>query len=178
MAEKTTIARPYAQAVFGLAREQGNLKHWSEQLALVAAVVSDADMARLIDSPRVDRAQKVEAVIDVCGDRLDAAGSNLIRVLADNDRIELLPEVAALFEIERSAAEGTLQAQAIVARPLSDDQKAAIAAALTKRFGRDVSLSVETDETLLGGAIIRAGDVVIDGSAIARLDRLRGELMH
>lgn len=178
MAEQITIARPYAQAIFSVAQDEGDLKGWSEMLTFAAAVASDPDMAALIDDPRIDRDQTVTIFLDVCDVRLTASGKNMIRVLADNDRLELLPEIAAMYESERAAAEGTLQAEVTSARPLSNAQSKSIAAALTKRFGREVTLDCKVDEELIGGAIIRAGDVVIDGSVVGKLEKLSHQLLR
>lgn len=178
MAEKTTIARPYAQAIFTLASEQGSLQGWSDMLALAAAVAADPDMAALIDSPRLTKDQIVDAFLGVCGDKLNDAGKNMIRVLASNDRLELLPEIAELYEEARAEAEGVLHAEVVTAQELTAGQKQDIAAALKRRLGREISLSCVTDSTLLGGAIIRAGDTVIDGSAVGRLDKLSASLLR
>lgn len=178
MAEITTIARPYAQAVFKLASEQKALKRWSEMLGLAAAVASDPEMAKVIDSPRLTGEQVIDIFLAVCGDKLNDAGKNMVRVLADNGRLNLLPDIAALFEIERAQAEGTLEAEVVTAMELTESQKKELAAALKKRLGREISLNVKVDGSLLGGAIIRAGDMVIDGSAVSRLEKLGAELMR
>lgn len=178
MAENTTIARPYAQAVFAAASEQGDLQGWSAMLQLAAAVVSHDEVAAIIDSPTLDKAQRGQVVIDICGGNITDAGRNLLQVLAENGRLALLPEIAALYEVERAAAESRITAEVISATPLSDSQKQAIAVALQKRLGRDVALECNVDETLLGGAIIRAGDMVIDGSVAGRLDKLGAALLR
>jgi len=172
MAEITTIARPYAQAVFDLAKESGELKPWSDMLQLAATVVTHEQVAPLLDSPQLAKAQRGQLVIDICGDSLNDGGKNLINVLADNGRLGILPEIAALYEVERAAAENRVVAEVASATPLSDSQKQVIAAALKKRLGRDVALECTVDETLLGGAVVRAGDMVIDGSVIAKLHKL------
>lgn len=178
MAEKTTIARPYAQAVFAIAREQGDLAGWSDMLGLAAAVASDPDMAAMIDSPRLPREQVVDIILDICGDKLNDTGRNMIRVLAENGRLTLLPEIAALYEIDRARAEGTLEAEVVSASELTGEQKAVIAEALKRRLGREVTLNCSVDASLLGGAVIRAGDLVIDGSAVSKLNRLASALLH
>lgn len=178
MAEIITIARPYAQAIFELAQEEGDLSGWSDMLAFTAAVVSDEDMAALIDNPEISKEQSVELILDIAGDKLSDTGKNMIRVLADNGRLKVLPEIRELYEIERTTAEGTVQAEVISASALSDTQKESIAAALKKRLGRDVILECKTDESLVGGAVIRAGDMVIDGSVVGKLDKLASNLMH
>lgn len=178
MAENTTIARPYAQAIFALAQDKGALAEWSDMLQLAAAVAADAEMLALIDSPRYDKAQVAQVLVDVCGDKLTDEGKNMISVLADNDRLKLLPEIAELYELERAAVEGTIVAEVISATALSKAQEKSIAEALTKRLGRDVTLECKIDEDLVGGAIIRAGDVVIDGSVTGKLSKLANTLMH
>jgi F-type H+-transporting ATPase subunit delta len=178
MAENITIARPYAQAIFSLAQEQSDLKGWSDMLQFAAAVAADPEMVAVIDSPRFDSNQIAELFIDVCGDKLNDAGKNMIRVLAENDRLAVLPEVAELFEAERAAVEGTVVAEVTSATALNDAQQQSIAEALKKRLGRDVTLECKIDESLLGGAIIRAGDVVIDGSVVGKLEKLTSALAH
>jgi F-type H+-transporting ATPase subunit delta len=178
MAENITIARPYAQAIFSLAQEQGDLKGWSDMLQFAAAVAANPEMVAVIDSPRFDSSEQADLFIEICGDKLNDAGKNMIRVLADNDRLEVLPEVAELYEAERAAVEGTIVAEVISATALNDAQQKSIAEALKKRLGRDVTLECKIDESLLGGAIIRAGDVVIDGSVVGKLEKLTSALAH
>lgn len=178
MAESTTIARPYAQAAFDLAREQNALARWSEMLQVAAQVAADAQMTALIKSPHIARDDLVQVFLDVGGAMLDEQGRNLIRTLAANKRLELLPDIAALFEMLRADAEGTVEAEVVSALPVSDAQQAVIADALARRLGRKVALRCRTDEELLGGAIIRAGDLVIDGSARGHLNKLATALLR
>ena len=147
-------------------------------LELLAAITANADMQRLIDSPQLTETQLADLVIGVGGDGLDDKGANFVRVLADNRRLGLLPEIAALFEIERSKAEGRVQAELLTAYPASEAQQAQIIESLRKRLGREVELTCNTDASLLGGAIIRAGDLVIDGSVRGKLQRLGAALDH
>jgi len=178
MAEKRTIARPYAQAVFAIAEEQNALKAWSEMLAAAATVAAHPDVLPLYGNPRFDRDALAGLFLDICGDALSERGRNLIKVLAENDRLMVLPEIAALYETARAEAESTVKAQVVSATTLSDAQKQTIAEALKRRLGRDVSLECSVDEALVGGAIIRAGDLVIDGSVVGKLERLRSQLLH
>ena len=178
MAELTTLARPYAQAVFRLAQEQQALPRWSDMLALAAHVAADPGVRRLLDNPRMSSAQLSELFVEIGGDRLDEGGRNLIRVLAEARRLTVLPEIFGLFEQLKNAAEGAIQAQLITAFPATDAQKQTIAAALKQRFGRDVQLEYITDPTLVGGAVVRAGDLVIDGSVRGKLARLGTALNH
>lgn len=178
MAERSTIARPYAQAAFELAREQKAFKQWSDMLQLAAAVANDEDMRVFIASPRVDSARLAQAFVEICGDGLDAGGQNFVRVVADNRRLDFLPEIAVLYEELRAEAEGSIDAEVITAYALSDAQQEALTAALSKRLQRQVNLTCKVDETVLGGAIIRAGDLVIDGTAVGKLNRLATALLH
>lgn len=178
MAEKSTIARPYAQAIFALAAEQKRLAEWSQMVGLAALVVSDPGMSELIGNPRVSDEQIVALLNDICGDGLDKHGQDMIRVLAENGRLEVLPEICVQYEAYRAEAEKVVQAQVTSAYPVSEAQQQNIIAALKKRLGREVTLECQVDENLLGGAIIRAGDMVIDGSVTGHLDRLTHALSH
>ena len=178
MAEKTTIARPYAQAILALAKEQNALQQWSEMLLFAAAVAADEEMAAIIASPKLSNEQQAELFLDICGDKLNEHGKNMIRVLADNDRLDILEEITVLFEIERAQSEGTVEAQVVSAVELNDAQKSGITESLKKRLGRDVTLNCSVDASIVGGAIIRAGDVVIDGSVTGKLEKLATALKH
>ena len=177
MAEKSTIARPYAQAAFDLAQEHGDLKSWSEMLELCAMIVSDEQVSRLIGNPEVSQDSLVELILNVAGDRLDTVGANFIRVLAANGRLNVLPEIATLYEQHRAEAERYIDAEVISAFPMSDAQQQALVEGLKKRLGREVRLTASTDESLIGGAIVRAGDLVIDGSVTGHLNKLAQTLI-
>lgn len=172
MAEKTTIARPYAQAVFQLAQARNELPRWSDMLQLTAMVAADERVAALLGNPRLDKAELTKLFLDVCGDKLSAEGRNLIRLLVENGRMDVVTEIAGLYETYRAEAERIVEAQVISAVPVDEAQKQQIIASLKKRLGREVTLSCETDAGLLGGAIIRAGDLVIDGSVTGQLAKL------
>jgi len=178
MAELTTIARPYAQAIFELAREQDRLAPWSQTLNLLAAIAVDPQLGALIDNPRLTESQLADLFVEIAGDALDDTGRNTVRLLAHNRRLTTLPEIARLYDQMRSEAEGAVQAELISAQPVSDAQARAVSEALKRRLGRDVQLESRVDETLLGGAVIRAGDLVIDGSVRGRLARLGSALSH
>ncbi len=176
MAEKRTIARPYAQAVFSLAQEAQDLAGWSGILGVLAAIAGDARMRELIHNPRVGgdqlRTLFLEVGAAVAGRPMDKAVASFIDLLIENRRLDVLPEIAALYETYRAEAEKVVQAEVIAAFPVDEAQQAAIAAALEARLGRKVELASRTDEALIGGAVIRAGDMVIDGSVRGHLDRL------
>lgn len=178
MAEKSTLARPYAQAVFELAQSQRDLPGWSLRLRSMAGAVNDPNVRRLIVSPRVSNKQRVAIVAEISGCKPGDQGTNFLGVLAGNGRLGVLSEIAALYEELRAEAERSMQAEVVSAFPVSEDQKQQLAAALKKRLGREVSLTCRTDENLIGGAIVRAGDLVIDGSVTGKLGKLTVALSH
>jgi len=171
MAEKVTIARPYAKAAFDYARERKTFAAWSQLLTTAAAVVADERVAKLLNSPRVAPADMAGMVADIAG-AADEQGRNFLGTLAANRRLGLLPEIAAMFETLRAEAENVADVQVTSAVPLDDAQRNRLIAALKKRLNRDVRLQVDIDSSLLGGAIVRSGDLVIDGSLRSRLQRL------
>jgi F-type H+-transporting ATPase subunit delta len=178
MAEKKTVARPYARAVFEIAREDRALAGWSEFLERGSVAASDTRVEALIGNPAVTRDALAELFIELCGDSAGAHGANFLRLLAANGRVAWLPEIAAEYELLRAEAENIVDVQLTSAVELDEQQRDSFVASLRKRLGRDVRLHCETDAKLLGGAIIRAGDLVIDGSLVGRLERLAGAVTH
>jgi F-type H+-transporting ATPase subunit delta len=178
MAELTTIARPYAEAAFRLAQQQGALPQWSQMLGLVSQVAADPQMAAALDNPKLTAADKEALLLKVCGERLDNYGRNFVRVLVDADRIGVLPQIAALFDGLRDDAEGVARARIDTAFPLTDSELADIRAGLERHFGKKIEATVSVDPELIGGARITVGDTVIDGTVQAKLaameSRLRG----
>ena len=178
MAEKATIARPYAKAAFQYARERDAFAQWSETLATAAAVVADERVEKLLTNPRVTPADLVELIASIAGQSLDANGRNFLTALAQNRRLGLLPEIAAMYELLRADIEKTADVEVVSATELSEAQRSRLTAALKKRLQREVRLHVSVDASLIGGAIVRSGDLVIDGSLKARLDRLALDIAH
>jgi F-type H+-transporting ATPase subunit delta len=172
MAERVTIARPYAKAVFAMARDAQRLPQWSQGLAVAAAVSADARVRPLFGNPHVTPAQLVELISSVGGEQFDADARRFLAVLADNGRLGLLPEIAQLFEKMRAEHERVLDITLTSAVELSSEQRERFAAALRKRFARDVRLHTEVDTSLLGGAVLRADDLMIDGSVQGGLAQL------
>jgi len=178
MAEKQTVARPYAEAAFTFAQERNALKAWSDMLGFIKAVAADENMARLAADPRVDRARFLEFFLGVCQGRVNAEGANFVRLLVENRRLSLLPEIVAQFEQRRAEAEGRVEVDVVSAFTLDPAQLKTLEQALTRKFGRAVQLHTRTDATLVGGVVIRAGDTVIDGSVKGRLNALASYLSH
>jgi F-type H+-transporting ATPase subunit delta len=178
MAELVTIARPYAEAAFKLALENQGLQHWSDMLGMIDAVVSDDQIASRIGDPNVDEHALESLVLGILGDRLDGPGRNLVQVLVQNGRLELVPQIRGLYEELKREHEGVLEARIISALPVGDDQVGPLLAALERKYGRKVSAQVEVDPELIGGARIMVGDKVIDATVRGRLDAMAAALTH
>ncbi|VAW92867.1 ATP synthase delta chain [hydrothermal vent metagenome] len=176
MAEISTIARPYAEAVFELAQAGGTLKAWSEMLQTLALITADPDMQALIGNTSVDKAKLAGLILDITGKATDEQGRNLVKLLAENRRLGALGEIAVQFETLKAEAEQTIEAEIVSASEVSKEQQQKIADKLKARLGRDVSLKCTIDESLMGGAVIKAGDMVIDGSVRTQLEKLSVEL--
>ncbi len=176
MAERATIARPYAKAAFEYARTAGALGNWSQGLKVAAEIVADGRVAPLVTNPRWSPAGLADLIGNIAGDRLDAAMSNFVAVLAENRRLLLLPEIAAHYEVLRAQIENTVDVEVVSAVALDAAQAEKLGRALDARLKRRVRMQNRVDPTLLGGAVIRAGDLVIDGSLKGRLERLGTEL--
>ena len=178
MAEKQTLARPYAEAVFELAKAQQSLAPWSEMLAFLVAVAADENRRRLSSDPRVDRARFLDLFLGIGGKNITEEGANFVRLLVENHRLMLLPEIAMQFEMLKAEAEKRVDATVTSAFPLEDSQLKQLSEALKRKFGREVKLTAQTDKNLVGGIVIRAGDIVIDGSVRGRLAELATHLSH
>lgn len=176
MAELQTLARPYAQAVFEQAAAQGELDAWSQALATLATIVTHADVVVLMDHPDVGDEALAGAIVEAGGSDFNEGAVNLVRLLVENDRLRLAPEIAALFEQSKAAAEHRVDVSVTSAVEFSRAQQSALAESLQKRLDRAVRLTFEQDENVIGGAVIRAGDLVIDGSLRAQLERMRQQL--
>lgn len=172
MSELSTLARPYAEAVFRMAQDENDLAGWSSRIARLAAIVSDAQVARLIADPAVAADRVADLIVEVAGSDLGERGGNFVKVLAENDRLSLLPEIGAQFEALKANAEGTLEATITSAQELTQAQLDELVAGLKTRFNRAVNVQVAVDPELIGGAVIAIGDQVIDGSVKGRLQRM------
>jgi F-type H+-transporting ATPase subunit delta len=175
MAEATTIARPYAEAVFRIADQNGRLPAWSETLTNMALVAETPEMQQLIGNPQVTRAQLADLFIAACKG-LDGNGMNLVRLLVDNGRLVVVPQIRDLFEELKREREGMLDAQIRSAFPMNEADTRALVVDLERKFGRRVKASVEVDPELIGGVMVVVGDQVIDGSVRARLAAMSAAL--
>lgn len=172
MSELSTLARPYAEAAFRIAQGENDLAGWSGRIATLATIVADDRVAALIADPAVDGERVADLVIEVAGSALGERGANFVKVLAENDRLALLPEIHAQFETLKADAEGTLEATITSAQPLTQAQIDDLVAGLKAKFKRDVHVQTAVDPELIGGAVIAIGDQVIDGSVKGRLQKM------
>ncbi len=179
MADNNTVARPYAQAVFELANESGELAVWSESLDVAAQVLADGRVVTYLGNPEFSTEQRLEFLTGLFAKAgagtltgTDSKGTNFLKLLLEYGRVAALPEIAAHFETLKAEIENIVEVTVTSASPISKQQQDTISAALRERLGRDVTIETEIDENLIGGAVIRAGDVVIDGSLRARLEGL------
>ena len=177
MQEKTTIARPYAQAVFELAQESANIEEWSSVLALLDQIVSDSQMRQLFNNPKVSHEQLQALVIEIGADALSAQAQNFVKILVTASRLQYAPQIAQLFAAMRADAEGTIDVEVIAAYEMDDAQQNSIAERISARLGKKVKISSTVDQSLIGGAVIRAGDSVIDASVRGRLTELGNDLV-
>ena len=178
MAETVTIARPYAEAAFRLAREQGALDRWSQMLHLLAIVVQDERIARAIGDPNLTNRQLEKLVLGVCGAQLEGTGCNFVQVLVANDRLGVVPAIRTLFEDLKREQEGILEAQITSAFALDDEQQSRLVRRLESKYQRKVSAQVSVDPQLIGGVKIVVGDKVLDASVRGKLDAMAVALTH
>ena len=181
MAENSTLARPYAKAVFEIAKGKGALDRWSKLLAVLADLSRDANVEAMLTSPKASvpvRAEVFAELAGKAGQPLDLEGRNFVRLLAEYRRLGLLPEIAADYERLRAEAENTLDVELRAALPVDATEQKRIADALQKKLGRKITLKYVEDKTLIGGAVLRADDLVIDGSVREKLSRLAAALTH
>ena len=181
MAENLTLARPYARAVFELAKEKAAYDGWSKTLSVLAALSADASVQAMFASPKAAPAVRAEVLAELAGkagQKLDQQARNFVGLLAENRRLGLLPEIAADYERLRAEAENTLEVELVAAMPVPAEEQKRLADALHKKLGRKITLKYVEDKTLIGGAVIRAGDLVIDGSVREKLALLTAALVH
>ena len=172
MAELSTLARPYAKAAFEYAAGANDLATWSKQLATAAAVAQEDKMVKVLASPSLTSEQQAQAFIDVCGEELSGNAQNFIKVLSENKRIALLPFISALFEEFKANREKSVDVEIATAFELDAGIQDKLAKALSAKLEREVKVQASVNKDLLGGVVVRAADVVIDGSIRGRLAKL------
>ncbi len=172
MSDFTTAARPYAKAVYDIAAEADELESWGDALANMAAIVVDEQMSEMLENPDTGKQEKGELIITILADKLTDKQQNLVRLMAENGRLKLMPDVARQYEVARAKAENIIEAEVISAFELSAEQTSDITNTLKNKLGCEITLSTSVDETLIGGVIIKAGDTIIDASMKSQLDSL------
>jgi F-type H+-transporting ATPase subunit delta len=175
MADFETAARPYARAIFELASDESKLQQWQDNLELAASIASDSDMQAIIEQPAIlssELAELFQSVVAGAGPAADPDFNNLIALLAENGRLAVLPAIATVFATLKQEAEGKIEVQVRTAQELSAEQQDKIAVSMAKRLGKEVSITTEIDSSLIAGAVVTAGDLVIDGSASGRMEKL------
>ncbi|MFK0570231.1 F0F1 ATP synthase subunit delta [Endozoicomonas sp.] len=170
--ELTTCARPYAKAAFEYARDSSRLSEWSDMLSLCASVTAYQKVVDMLGNPQLSGAQQADAIIGLCQGDLDKPVENYLRVLSEHRRLKLLPEIVVLYAQLKAEQERSQQVQVTSAYPLSQEQQDRLAEKMAVRLERSVHLVTEIDSSILGGVIVKAGDLVIDGSLRARLSKL------
>ncbi|MGV6988057.1 F0F1 ATP synthase subunit delta [Testudinibacter sp. P80/BLE/0925] len=175
MSEYITVARPYAKAAFDFAVEQNRLEQWQQMLNFSAAVTENDQIKNFLKES-FSPPKAAATLIQICGDQLDQYGQNLIRLMAENKRLLALPEVLRLFEQLVDEYKSLAEVEVISAEPLTQQQQQNILQAMEKKLARKVKLNCSIDKSLIGGALIRSGDLVIDGSSRGQLARLANEL--
>lgn len=177
MAELLTLARPYAKAAFAFASEQGATDNWSNALQVLSAAVQDEAFSAYLNRPELTPSEQVKLFAKVLGEAQTQEVSNFLMLLAENDRLSLLPEIEAEYEQLKSQNNNTVDAVIESALPLTSVQEQLLTHALEKRFNSAVNVSVEVNPALIAGVVIRAGDQVIDDSALNKLEKMRTRLL-
>ncbi|MEQ1881998.1 MAG: F0F1 ATP synthase subunit delta [Burkholderiales bacterium] len=176
MAELATIARPYAEAVFRLARQGNALPAWSDALGLIAAVYQDPQMKSVMANPKVTPADIEKLLLNICGEHIDNVARNLIQLLVHNRRLSALPEIRAMFERLKLEDEGKLDAKISSAFPMDDAQRNQVVSLLSARFKRKINATVTVNPELIGGIKVEVGDKVWDASVRGRLQTMAATL--
>ncbi len=176
MSELSTLARPYAEAAFKRAKEVGATGVWSDSLAFLSALLQDKELRKIVDNPRVSQEQLTALMLDICQDNIHDEAINLLKVLIENGRLKLLPQVAELYEQYKAEDEGYVNVDIYSAYPMTKDEQKKYVKTLEKLLDRKVNATLKTDKNLIGGVLAKAGDKVIDCSISGRLHQLAKRL--
>ena len=178
MADNASTARPYAQAVFDLAQETNSYTEWSDALSHLTAISNDDNFSALVSDPRIESSRLTELLVDLSKDNLPQGGENLVTLLVQNGRVEALADIEQQFNELVAKAQAIVNAHVTTAMALTEDQKSSLSSALEARLGMKVEIEETVDANLVGGAIVKAGDLVIDGSAQGRIEKLTTALLR
>jgi F-type H+-transporting ATPase subunit delta len=176
MSELSTLARPYAEAVFKRAQESNSSTKWFDMLAFLSIVTQDKEMLSVIANPKVSQEQLTTLVLDVCQDQLTDEGANFVKLLVQNERLILTPQIFELYESYKAEHEGYVDVEVISAFALSKEEQKKFATTLEKQLNKKVRITTSIDKNLIGGVLARAGDKVIDGSIKGQLQQLAKKL--
>jgi len=176
MSELSTLARPYAEAVFKRAQENKSVKAWSDTLTFLSLVVKDKEMMSVMANPKVSQQILTQLLLDICQQQIDPEGQNLVKLLIQNNRLALAPQILALYEILRAEHEGYVDVEVMSAYPLTKEEQRKFASMLGKQWNKKIHITTSVDKQLIGGFLARAGDKVIDGSTKGQLQQLAKKL--
>ena len=176
MTELATLARPYAEAAFKRAKETGSTGEWADSLQLLAVVVQDADMAAIVNNPRIASDRILQLLLDICQDQISDEVKNLLKLLMQNGKLKLLPNISALYEEYKANDEGYVNVDLCSAYALTKAEQNKYVAMLEKQLNKKVNATVTVDKSLIGGILAKAGDKVLDGSVSGQLHQLAKRL--
>ncbi|MEQ1528341.1 MAG: F0F1 ATP synthase subunit delta [Methylococcales bacterium] len=176
MSELATLARPYASAIFKRAKQTNSTDKWSQSLAFMSAVFSDAGISAVIDNPKVNKEKLSEFVLDICQGQIDQEGANFLKLIVQNKRLTLVSYIAKLFEAYKAEDEGYVDVEVVSAFEFSEEDKVGLTSTLEKTLNKKIHMNVAVDESLIGGVLVRAGDRVIDGSIRGQLQQMQKTL--
>ncbi|MDF1581918.1 MAG: F0F1 ATP synthase subunit delta [Methyloprofundus sp.] len=172
MSELATLARPYAEAAFKRAKETGNSQEWSDALAFLSVAIQDTDLSAIINNPKVSEDRLVQLMQDICQDKVKNESFNFLKLLIENSRLYLAPQIAELFESYKAEDEGYVDVDVITAYALTKAEEQSFASSLKVKLNKEVNIHASVDSSLIGGFLVRAGDSVIDGSISGQLQQL------
>lgn len=176
MSELATLARPYAAAVFERAKETGSTKQWSQNLAFLSSVMSDKDIAVIVDNPKVSKQAVSELLLDICQGQITEEGENFVKLLVHNNRLALISTIAKQFETFKAEDEGYVEVEVTTAFAFTKEAKETFSDTLEKTFKKKIHMNVHVDKSLIGGFLVRAGDQVVDGSIKGQLQNMQKAL--
>jgi F-type H+-transporting ATPase subunit delta len=172
MSELATLARPYAEAAFKRAKETGTSQEWSDALAFLSVAIQDTDLSAIINNPKVSEDRLVQLMQGICQDQVKGEGLNFLKLLIENSRLYLAPQIAELFESYKAEDEGYVDVDVVTAYALTKAEEQSFASSLKKKLNKDVNIHASVDNSLIGGFLVKAGDSVIDGSISGQLQQL------